>query len=105
MPSILQKAKDDAAAAAVKRYADKSAEDLVPRFPDFLNNPPPVQLVEREGRPAVRFVDVGGKFLDVRDRKERIKAAERRKRAREKKLTQKRESKRAAGGSKWRAVT
>jgi hypothetical protein len=85
MPGILQKAKDDAAAAAAKRYAEKSAEGVMPRFPGFLNNPPTVQLVEREGRPAVKFVDVGGKFLNVDERMQRIKDGERRRKVKDKK--------------------
>jgi hypothetical protein len=80
MPGILQKAKDDAAAAAAQRREDKSNEEVMPRFPGFLNNPLKVQVVEREGRPTVKFVDVGGKFLDVVERKQRIKAGERRRR-------------------------
>lgn len=36
------------------------------------------RVVERPGRPTMRFVDVGAKFLDVDDRLKRISAAKRR---------------------------
>jgi hypothetical protein len=85
MPSILQKAKDDAASTKAKGRAEKSTNELMPRFPGFLNNPAKVHLVKREGRPDIKFVDVGGKFLDVRDRKERMKRSERRRRIKDEK--------------------
>src|ERR1700731_1038982 len=85
MSSMLQKAKEDAAAAAARRSAEKSAEAMMPRYPGFLGNPPPVHLVKREGRPAIKFIDVGGQFLDVDERKERIKNAERRRAMKNKK--------------------
>jgi len=40
--------------------------------------PGAVHIAAREGRPAVHFVDVGGKFLDVKDRVRRMKEGERR---------------------------
>lgn len=39
-----------------------------------------VKLVIRENRPTMKFVDVGGRFLDVNDRVRRIKESERRSR-------------------------
>ncbi|KZT73226.1 hypothetical protein DAEQUDRAFT_684128 [Daedalea quercina L-15889] len=35
-------------------------------------------VVERPGRPTIKFVDVGGKFVDLDDRVARLKAAEHR---------------------------
>ncbi len=35
-------------------------------------------IVARNSRPSLKFVDVGGKFLDVEDRKRRLRASERR---------------------------
>ena len=95
MPGILQKAKDDHAAGVARRYADKSAEDVMPSFPYFLNNPPPVQFIEKEGRPTIKFIDVGGKFLDVDERKQRMKDAKRRRSIKDKKRAAKRSTKRA----------
>ena len=46
-------------------------------------------LVEREGRPAVMFVDVGGKFLDVKDIQKRAKEGERRSNVRAKRRARK----------------
>ena len=41
-----------------------------------------VHIVERAGRPTIKFIDVGGKFLDVKDRTRRMKESERRQRLR-----------------------
>ncbi|KAI0714949.1 eukaryotic mitochondrial regulator protein-domain-containing protein [Earliella scabrosa] len=38
----------------------------------------PDVVVERQGRPTLRFVDVGVKFVDVKDRLKRVQAAKRR---------------------------
>jgi hypothetical protein len=35
-------------------------------------------IVERPGRPAIKFVDVGNMFLDVKDQERRAKEGERR---------------------------
>lgn len=35
-------------------------------------------MVERDNRPAVKFVDVGVKWVDVKDRKRRVQESERR---------------------------
>jgi len=37
-----------------------------------------VNMVERPGRPAIKFVDVGNMFLDDKDRERRVKESERR---------------------------
>jgi hypothetical protein len=52
----------------------------------------PVQQTTKDGRPTMVFVDVGGKFLDVSDRDQRIKGATRR---RDRKDSDPRESRRA----------
>jgi hypothetical protein len=93
MPTALQKAKDNVAAANAKRQADKSAAHMMPRYPNFLKNPPEVQLIERDGRPSVKFIDVGGKFLNIAEQKERLKAAERRRRQKDKKRRRVKETK------------
>ena len=35
-------------------------------------------MVERPGRPAIKFIDVGNMFLDVKDQERRAKEGERR---------------------------
>jgi hypothetical protein len=37
-----------------------------------------VNIVERPGRPAIKFIDVGNMFLDDKDRERRVKESERR---------------------------
>jgi len=37
-----------------------------------------VNIVERPGRPAIKFVDVGDMFLDVKDQERRAKESQRR---------------------------
>lgn len=87
MPLVLenyQKALD----ARHKEYRDAKSDPLF--MPPYENNPPKVNLVQREGRPSVKFIDVGGKFVVVKDRLNRIKQAERRRK--------KKDEKQAAGG-------
>jgi len=55
----------------------------MPRFRDTETIKTPlqkVQLVTRPGRPAMKFVDVGGKFIEVDERLRRIADGERRSR-------------------------
>jgi hypothetical protein len=66
-----------------KGYHDAKSDLLF--MPRYGNNPPKVNLVQREGRPPVKFIDVGGKFVDVKDRVKRIKQAERRRRKKDEK--------------------
>ncbi|KAJ3556706.1 hypothetical protein NM688_g1876 [Phlebia brevispora] len=49
-------------------------------------------VVERGNRPAVKFVDVGGKFLDVKDRRRRMQEGERRSKLRTKRRLRKLQS-------------
>jgi hypothetical protein len=37
-----------------------------------------IHIVERPGRPAIKFVDVGNMFLDVKEQERRAKESERR---------------------------
>lgn len=50
-----------------------------------------VKLIVRDNRPNVKFVDVGGRFLDVDDRLRRIRECERRSKIRTRKREQKKE--------------
>ena len=63
-------------------------------------------IATREGRPDVRFVDVGGKYIDVKDRKRRIAEGERRSRLREKRQVKKQaEIAALKRGSSGRSIT
>ena len=64
-------------------YRDAKSDPTI--MPRFSGNPPKVNWVKREGRSTIKFVDVGGKFMDVKDRLNRNKEAERRRRVRLKK--------------------
>jgi hypothetical protein len=53
----------------------------MPRFKDTETIKTPrqrVQLAERPGRPAIKFINVGGKFIEVEERLRRIADGERR---------------------------
>ncbi|KAI0073951.1 hypothetical protein K474DRAFT_1666025 [Panus rudis PR-1116 ss-1] len=60
-----------------------------------------VRIVTRPNRPAMKFVDVGGKFLDVKDRVRRMKESERRSRIKAKR----REIEEIADGQEQEAST
>ncbi|KAJ7103024.1 eukaryotic mitochondrial regulator protein-domain-containing protein [Mycena belliarum] len=81
LPVALQHAKRVAERHAQSAEDHKSNPRLMPRFKDSPTVKSPrhkVQVVERAGRPAVHFVDVGGKFIDVQERLRRLAMAERR---------------------------
>lgn len=68
--------------------ARKSGPKLMPRLKDTDTIKTPrkkVQIVAKEGRPTIHFVDVGGKFLDVDDRLRRMAESERRTQFKQKK--------------------
>ncbi|KAJ7110330.1 eukaryotic mitochondrial regulator protein-domain-containing protein [Mycena crocata] len=81
LPAALERAKKIA-----ERYAEKRAElgstpRLMPRFKDTPTVKSPrqkVQTVVRPGRIPIQFIDVGGKFMNVDERLERMAMAERR---------------------------
>ncbi|EGN93182.1 hypothetical protein SERLA73DRAFT_146090 [Serpula lacrymans var. lacrymans S7.3] len=76
MPDILEKARQDMEKQIKETRDAKSHPTLVPRFQGKDHDK--IKFVKPEGRPAIKFVDVGGKFLDVNDRKRRIAESERR---------------------------
>ncbi|KAG5652569.1 hypothetical protein H0H81_004529 [Sphagnurus paluster] len=80
VPASLEHAK-----AAAKRYAKaqeayKSNPKLMPRVQDHTTQRPreKVQVIEKTGRPSLKFVDVGGHFIEVDSRLKRIAESERR---------------------------
>ncbi|KAI0068061.1 hypothetical protein BV25DRAFT_1875205 [Artomyces pyxidatus] len=85
-PKALQQARDDAVRHARDNESAKSADDLLGHHHD--RQSATEVWSESEGilkRPPIKFVDVGGKFLDPKDRIRRMKESERRKRIRAKK--------------------
>ncbi|KAH7922695.1 hypothetical protein BV22DRAFT_1070087 [Leucogyrophana mollusca] len=77
MPAILENARSEAQAAIKAERDAKSHPSLVPRFSGKDHQKVKV-VAPRPGRPAIKFIDVGGAFLDVDDRKRRIQEGERR---------------------------
>ncbi|EJF67220.1 hypothetical protein DICSQDRAFT_96444 [Dichomitus squalens LYAD-421 SS1] len=68
------------ARAAVDGVNSKQSEEtaLLKRLRHLKSETEPDVVLERPGRPTIRFVDVGVKFVDVKDRLKRVKAAKRR---------------------------
>ncbi|KAF5385211.1 hypothetical protein D9615_001119 [Tricholomella constricta] len=67
---------------AAKRYAKteeayKSNPRLMPRVKDSTTPKEKVQFVTKDGRPSMKFVDVGGHFIEVYERLRRIAESER----------------------------
>jgi len=76
LPGIIAKSRMDASSVRRSTEAHKSDPNLVPRHHDTPKEK--VLIVSKPGRPAVKFVDVGGKFIDVDERLRRIAESERR---------------------------
>ncbi|KAJ7175834.1 eukaryotic mitochondrial regulator protein-domain-containing protein [Mycena filopes] len=82
LPASLEHAKKVAQRSAAAALANRSNARLMPRFKDTATIKSPrakVQIVERERRLPIHFVDVGGRFLDVEERVGRMGMAGRRK--------------------------
>lgn len=86
MTPALERAKHEAKSAREKAARAKSDPILlygreVRRKED--NASPKVKVVEgKNDRPQIKFVDIGGKFIEVEDRRRRIHESQRRKEAR-----------------------
>ncbi|KAJ7201360.1 eukaryotic mitochondrial regulator protein-domain-containing protein [Mycena pura] len=81
LPASLEHARKLAQRSAQEAHDNKSNPNLMPRFKDTDTIKSPrvkVQVVEREGRIPFKFVDVGGKFIDVDERMRRMTRAGRR---------------------------
>ncbi|KAH9931995.1 eukaryotic mitochondrial regulator protein-domain-containing protein [Epithele typhae] len=63
------------------RIAAREAKEEVLKSKEVLE---PALVIEREGRTSIKFVDVGLKFMDLKDRVKRVKAAHRRKQMKQK---------------------
>lgn len=78
VPAALEHARDKALQYAKRTEEFKAIPELMPRVPDteWMTRPKSkVVRLERADRPALEFVDVGAKFMDVNDRIRRIAAA------------------------------
>ncbi|KAF9469745.1 eukaryotic mitochondrial regulator protein-domain-containing protein [Collybia nuda] len=92
VPASLEQAK-----IAAKRFAQaaedsKSNEKLMPRIRDTAMNKAPkskVQIVTKPGRPTLKFIDVGGKFIQADERIRRMAEAERRAKIKVRRATEK----------------
>ncbi|KAL7285522.1 hypothetical protein ACG7TL_000624 [Trametes sanguinea] len=73
VPNSLARAAVDAVNTVAAREASK-----LKKLRNLSTEPQPEHVIERPGRPTIRFVDVGAKFIDVDDRLKRINAAKRR---------------------------
>ena len=89
----MPRALENARAALEAKKASRAMHKSDPAFlgdkhlpPEAFEHEPvvPAEVIsKREGRPDVKFVDVGGKFIDIKDRKRRIAEGERRSRIRQ----------------------
>ncbi|OBZ79065.1 hypothetical protein A0H81_01445 [Grifola frondosa] len=74
LPAILAKSRADAEKHSKAEAEARSNEGLTV----FQHEESHEHIVERPGRPSIKFVDVGGKFLNIREQMHRRKDAERR---------------------------
>ena len=66
---------------AARTEKAKSDPSLMPKVPNSKTITSPregIQIVTKPGRPALKFIDVGGKFIDVEERLHRIADGDRR---------------------------
>ena len=85
MPGVLQRARQTAEKHIQAAEDAKSDPQILGRYK---GNPPKVQILPSGntlGRPMIEFVDVGGKFIDVKEHTARAKESVRRRTVRDKK--------------------
>ena len=78
VPGSLEHAHQKALQYAKRADEFKAIPELMPRVPDteYMKRPKDkVIRLEREGRPALEFIDVGARFMDVNERIRRIATA------------------------------
>jgi len=88
MPGILQHARQTAEKHVKAAEDAKSDPKILGRHK---NNPPKVQLLpsgNTPGRPMIEFVDVGGKFINVKEHTARARESARRRSIKHKKNVQ-----------------
>jgi hypothetical protein len=74
MPTHLQKAREEMDRQRKLRSARKVDPTFLPRYGET----PKTVVVTRPHRPTMKFVDVGGRFINLRDQMRRIAASKRR---------------------------
>ncbi|THH12285.1 hypothetical protein EW146_g7762 [Bondarzewia mesenterica] len=86
LPSVLEQARMHGERHRIADEAHKSDDALLGRHHDSRRSQDVSTTTgDAPGRPLIKFVDVGGKFLDPKDRVRRMKESERRARLRDKK--------------------
>ncbi|KAA1467779.1 hypothetical protein DENSPDRAFT_832918 [Dentipellis sp. KUC8613] len=87
LPFAIDKARQTAETHKSQDEAAKSDDTLLGHHSSQKERDARVTISEGvQGRPTIKFVDVGGKFIDPKDRQRRMKESERRKNQRAKKL-------------------
>ncbi|RXW17044.1 hypothetical protein EST38_g8818 [Candolleomyces aberdarensis] len=102
VPGSLEHAHQKALQYAKRADEFKAIPELMPRVPDtkYMKRPKEKLIrLEREGRPALEFIDVGARFMDVNERIRRIATAGRKSRRRRALTETKRLSWRNGGSS------
>ncbi|KAH7915696.1 eukaryotic mitochondrial regulator protein-domain-containing protein [Hygrophoropsis aurantiaca] len=95
MPTIMEKARSDIQAAIKAERDAKSHPSIVPLF-NAKDHQKVKVVAPRPGRPAIKFIDVGGSFVDMDDRRKRLQEGERR---------TLRKAKKKVAAEQWRSVT
>jgi len=87
LPNALQKAREDAIRHGRSEESSKSVDTTLGQ-PDRNQKDAEVMNASgaASGRPTIKFIDVGTKFLDPKDQSRRMKESERRARVRSKKV-------------------
>ncbi|KAG6911327.1 hypothetical protein DXG01_000998 [Tephrocybe rancida] len=80
VPASLEHAKTTAKRYTEMREAYKSNPQLMPPVKDITTQSPEekVQVITKPGRPSLKFIDVGGHFIEVNERLKRIAGSKRR---------------------------
>ena len=102
VPGSVEHARERALQYARKADAFKAIPELMPRVPDteFMTRPKDLVVrLERPGRPALQFIDIGARFMDVNDRIQRIAAAGRKSKRRQTVAESKRQALRSGRSS------
>ncbi|TFY71175.1 hypothetical protein EVG20_g1822 [Dentipellis fragilis] len=87
LPFAIDKARQTAETHKTQDEAAKSDDALLGHHSSQKERDARVTISDGvSGRPTIKFVDVGGKFIDPKDRQRRIKESERRKQQRAKRL-------------------
>jgi len=95
VPASLEHAKETAKEFSKADEDYKSNRKLMPRIRDTETIKTPkskIQVIMKPGRPTIKFIDVGGKFIKVEERLQRITQAERRAKIRDRKASERKVS-------------